>query len=91
MNAGPYPSEIEPLNLCRYYKTKFFRALLGAKKVTQHSPSQVWKTIPLQDFTNASDIDWNQPIASIDAQLYAKYGLSDDEIAFIESHVKEMD
>ncbi|MGO5413938.1 Eco57I restriction-modification methylase domain-containing protein [Slackia isoflavoniconvertens] len=91
LNAGPYPSEIEPLNLCRYYKTKFFRALLGAKKVTQHSPSQVWKTIPLQDFTNASDIDWNQPIASIDAQLYAKYGLSDDEIAFIESHVKEMD
>ena len=66
-------------------------ALLGVKKATQHSPSQVWRTIPLQDFTPTSDIDWSKSVAEIDQQLYAKYGLSDEEIDFIESHVKEMD
>lgn len=90
LNAGPFDNEKEPENFRKYYKTKFFRALLGARKVTQHSPSQVWRTIPLQDFTASSDIDWSQSIADIDKQLYEKYGLSEDEIAFIESHVKEM-
>ena len=44
----------------------------------------------MQDFTSSSDIDWSQSVAEIDAQLYKKYGLDDSEIAFIESHVKEM-
>ena len=46
--------------------------------------------IPLQDFTPASDIDWSKSIHEIDLQLYKKYGLSDEEINFIETHVKEM-
>ena len=52
----------------------------------------VYKTweISLQDFTEGSDIDWSKSVAEIDAQLYAKYGLSDDEIAFIESMIKPM-
>lgn len=91
LNAGPFATESEPIDMARYYKTKFFRALLGVKKATQHSPSQVWHTIPLQDFTPKSDIDWTKSIAEIDRQLYAKYGLSDEEVSFIESHVKEMD
>lgn len=91
LNAGPFKTEGEACNLARYYKTKFFRAFLGVKKATQHSPSQVWKTIPLQDFTSDSDIDWSKPIPEIDQQLYSKCGLDDNEIAFIESRVKEMD
>lgn len=91
LNAGPFKTEGEACNLARYYKTKFFRALLGVKKATQHSPSQVWRTIPLQDFTDSSDIDWSKSTSEIDQQLYAKYGLDDEEISFIESHVKEMD
>ena len=90
LNAGPFVTEKEVRNLACYYKTKFFRALLGVKKATQHSPSQVWKTIPLQDFTPNSDIDWSQSVADIDKQLYVKYGLDDNEIDFIETHVKEM-
>lgn len=90
LNAGPFETEIEPENMAKYYKTKFFRALLGVRKVTQHSPAPVWHTIPLQDFTSQSDIDWSKPIADIDRQLYAKYGLDDNEIEFIETHVKEM-
>ena len=70
--------------------TKFFRAMLGVKKVTQHCPPAVWAMIPVQDFTSNSDIDWSQNIRDIDQQLYRKYGLTDDEIEFIETHVKEM-
>ena len=91
LNAGPFKTGGEACNLARYYKTKFFRALLGVKKATQHSPSQVWRTIPLQDFTSGSDVDWSKPVSEIDQQLYTKYGLDDEEINFIESHVKEMD
>ena len=78
------------MNLERYMKTKFFRVLLGVKKVTQHCPPHVWKMIPLQDFTKNSDIDWSKSIHEIDLQLYRKYGLDEKEIEFIESHVKEM-
>ena len=88
--AGPFDTEEEPRNLSRYMKTKFFRALLGVKKVTQHCPPPVWAMIPLQDFTPASDIDWSVSIAEIDRQLYKKYNLSEEEIAFIEYKVKEM-
>jgi hypothetical protein len=65
--------------------------MLGILKVTQHNPRSTWKYVPLQDFTSASDIDWTQPIPEIDNQLYAKYGLDADEIAFIEAKVKPMD
>lgn len=44
----------------------------------------------MQDFSSLSDINWSQSIPDIDKQLYKKYGLSQDEIDFIESHVKEM-
>jgi restriction endonuclease len=64
--------------------------MLGVLKVTQDLSADKWKCVPLQDFSSSSDIDWSQSIAEIDRQLYAKYGLSAEEIAFIESHVKEM-
>ncbi|MBP5620848.1 MAG: hypothetical protein J6X44_02405 [Thermoguttaceae bacterium] len=50
----------------------------------------VWLYVPLQDFTSNSDVDWTKSIAEIDQQLYKKYGLSQEEIDFIETHVKEM-
>lgn len=60
-------------------------------KITQDNPPEKWRFVPIQDFTSTSDIDWTQSVADIDRQLYAKYGLDDNEIEFIESHVKEMD
>ncbi len=65
--------------------------MLGVLKVTQDNPAPKWKYVPLQDFTSMSDIDWSQSISDIDKQLYAKYGLDEEEINFIETHVKEMD
>lgn len=75
----------------KYVKTKFARALLGVLKITQHNPAKVWKYVPIQDFTTTSDIDWAKPLSDIDQQLYTKYELDKDEIAFIEANVKPME
>lgn len=83
-------TEQQAHNLSNYMKTKFARLLHATAKSSQDAARTTYKFIPLQDFTSHSDIDWSQPIAEIDAQLYRKYGLSEDEIAFIESKVKEM-
>lgn len=90
LSIGRFATINEAQSVNKYIKTKFARALWSVLKVTQNGNKPVWKMIPLQDFTPASDIDWSQPVAGIDQQLYRKYGLSDEEIAFIESHVKEM-
>lgn len=90
ISIGSYESESSAQNTEKYIKTKFVRALLGILKVTQDNPAPKWKYVPIQDFTDKSDIDWSKSIAEIDQQLYKKYDLSDDEIDFIETHVKEM-
>ncbi len=90
MCIGAFNSRFEADAALNYIKTKFCRALLAVLKTTQHNPPTVWRMIPLQDFTPNSDIDWSQSVANIDRQLYAKYGLDDEEIEFIESRVKEM-
>jgi len=90
ISIGNMKTEQEIINLNKYVKTKFFRALLGVKKVTQDNPKSVWNMIPLQDFTDKSDIYWSKPIFEIDQQLYHKYRLNRDEINFIETMVKEM-
>lgn len=74
----------------KYIQSKFLRFLVSIKKNTQHSFAQVYQLVPLQDFTDKSDIDWSQSVADIDRQLYRKYNLTDDEIAFIESMIKPM-
>ena len=75
----------------KYIKTKFARCLLGTLKVTQDNPKNTWSNVPLQDFSENSDIDWTKSIKEIDAQLYDKYGLSYKEISFIEEKVSPMD
>lgn len=90
ISIGKLSNEQEANAVLKYIKTQFVRSLLGILKVTQDNPPEKWKHVPLQDFTANSDIDWSRSVAEIDRQLYAKYGLDDNEIAFIESHVKEM-
>ena len=48
----------------------------------------VFRFVPLQNFTDESYIDCSKSISEIDTQLYAKYKLSDEEISFIESMTK---
>lgn len=90
LGIGNFETEFEAISTLKYIKTKFARTLLSVLKVTQDINADKWKLVPLQDFTPASDIDWTRSIPEIDQQLYAKYGLDEKEIAFIESHVKEM-
>lgn len=90
IGIGGFDAEVPAKNLEKYIKTKFFRAMLGILKITQHNEIGTFKYVPLQDFSPSSDINWSQPVADIDRQLYAKYGLDEKEIEFIETHVKEM-
>ena len=78
---GPFDSEDKCKNAKSYIYTKFARFLVGMKKMTQDLKDQTFALVPLQDFTKP----WT------DAELYAKYGLTDEEIAFIESMIKPME
>ncbi|HFR3815428.1 TPA: restriction endonuclease, partial [Streptococcus suis] len=91
ISFGCFDNQKEADSCLKYIKTKFCRALLGTLKITQDNNKDTWKNVPIQDFTSSSDIDWTQSVAEIDAQLYKKYGLSQEEIDFIESKVKAMD
>lgn len=91
ISIGSFTTLFEGNSLLKYLKTKLARALLGTLKVTQDNKKDVWKNVPMQDFTCHSDIDWSKSIADIDKQLYAKYGLTPDEIEFIESTIKPME
>ena len=90
IGIGAFNTEAEANACLKYVKSKFARAMLGLLKITQDNPPEKWKYVPLQDFTSTSDIDWSKSVHEIDLQLYRKYGLDEKEIAFIESHVKEM-
>jgi hypothetical protein len=91
LTIGSFDTESEAGALLKYVKSKFARAMLGILKVTQHNAAHTWRHVPNQDFSSASDIDWAQEIPGIDAQLYAKYGLDPEEIAFIEENVAPME
>ncbi|OAV13078.1 Eco57I restriction-modification methylase domain-containing protein [Moraxella catarrhalis] len=68
-------------NVLSYMQTKFFRFMVMLVKTTQDAPKRVYQLVPMQDFSRP----WT------DEQLYAKYGLSKDEINFIESMIRPMD
>ncbi len=68
-------------NLSNYLRTRFARFLLSLAKISQHGTGKTYRFIPLQDFSKS----WT------DAALYAKYGLTTEEIDFIESKIKPME
>ena len=76
-----FRSEEEAKNFISYLKTKVFRALVWACRIEQHLPNKTYRFVPLQDFSKP----WT------DADLYAKYELTEEEIAFIESMIKPME
>ncbi len=68
-------------NLISYMNTRFFRFMVSLIKNTQNISKGVFAFVPVQA--------WSKPWT--DEELYAKYGLTDEEIAFIESMIKPMD
>ena len=87
---GSFDNENEAKNLQKYMHGKFFRFMLGIKKIAQVLTSNIYAFVPVQDFTENSDIKWDKTIAEIDQQLYEKYGLTQEEIDFIEKMIKPM-
>ena len=81
LHIGPFASKQESENVISYMTTKFFRFLVLLKKNTQHATKSAYSFVPTQDYSEP----WT------DEKLYAKYGLTADEIAFIESMIRPMD
>ena len=79
--VGTYENLRVAENVVQYMCTKFFRFLVMLKKNTQSATRQVYSFVPQQDFSRP----WT------DEELYAKYGLTDEEISFIESMIKPME
>lgn len=78
---GPFGSRAEAESALSYLSCRLTRLLIQLRKASQHVTSKVYSFVPMQD--------WN--VTWTDAALYAKYGISDEEIDFIESMVRSMD
>ena len=87
---GPFTNKIYQMNCHKFISTNFFKILLFFGRGTMQVSQDVFRFVPLQDFSSSSDIDWNKSITEIDQQLYAKYHLTNEEITFIESMIKPM-
>ena len=87
---GVFDSQFEAEALLKYIKTKFCRILLAILKVTQGNKSETWEYVPMQNFSRTSDIDWDKSIEEIDNQLYRKYALSEEDVAFINRRIAEI-
>jgi site-specific DNA-methyltransferase (adenine-specific) len=79
--AGHFDTEAEAANYASYLRTRFARFLVSLRKSTQDAPKNVYAFIPDLPLSH----EWT------DAKLYKRYGLTEEEIAFIESQVAEHD
>jgi len=91
ISLGAFQTQEEAEALLKYIKTRFVRCMLGILKVTQDNNKEVWRYVPLQDFSSKSDIDWSKNVAEIDEQLFNKYELGRDEKNFIIDNIKPME
>lgn len=78
--VGSLTSEEEANSLQRYTKTRFFRFLVSLRKITQHALRSTYSWVPQQSW----DRTWT------DAMLYEKYGITQEEQAYIESMIRPM-
>ena len=83
-------NKYECIALSKYLRSKFARFLHSLAKTSHHATAKTYQFVPLQDFSDKSDIDWSKSIAEIDQQLYVKYKFSKDEIDYVESKIKPM-
>lgn len=75
-----FSNDNEANNFISYLKTRLFRALVAAIKITQHAQTSVYHFVPMQDFTHS----WT------DKDLFEKYNLTSDEVKYVESMIKPM-
>ena len=80
LRVGPFNKQEIAENVKAYMETKFFRALVGARK-NKNMTQATYPFVPMQDFTKK----WN------DEDLYKKYNLTQEEIDFIENMIAAFD
>ncbi len=90
IGTGLQMDEKQATNTAFYMRTRFARFMHSLAKTSHDATSKTYRFVPLQDFTDQSDIDWTKSVDEIDKQLYAKYNLSKEEGDFIESKIKVM-
>ncbi len=78
--VSPFQSERAAKSFASYYRTRLFRFLVSLRKITQHALRSTYTWVPQQS--------WNKTWT--DDLLYAKYGITKGEIAFIESMIRPM-
>ncbi|MFW0884287.1 Eco57I restriction-modification methylase domain-containing protein, partial [Candidatus Acidulodesulfobacterium sp. H_13] len=81
LQIGSSENKMIAENIMSYMNTKFFHLLMFLKKISHHVTSKVYQFVPLQDFSQS----WT------DEKLYKKYGLTQEEIDFIESMIRPME
>jgi site-specific DNA-methyltransferase (adenine-specific) len=79
--AGHFDNEDAAINCAKYLRTRFVRFLVSLRKATQHATRDVYAFVPAVPL----DQEWT------DEMLYARYGLTPEEIAFVESQVAAHD
>lgn len=78
---GPFGSKSETESVLSYLSCRLTRLLILLHKSSQHTTRKVYTFVPIQDWTR----QWTNK------ELYAKYGLTATEVAFIEKVVRPMD
>jgi site-specific DNA-methyltransferase (adenine-specific) len=78
---GSYAKEEQARNLVAYMKTRFFRFLLSLFMYSHSITKDTYAFVPILDMTKR----WS------DEQLYKRYDLTKDEIAFIEAKIRPME
>jgi len=78
---GSYDDEQQAHNLVTYMKTRLFRFLVAQFMYSHHITKDSYSLVPILDMTKT----WT------DKKLYRRYGITDDEVAFIESKIRPME
>ncbi|MCM1113520.1 MAG: Eco57I restriction-modification methylase domain-containing protein [Muribaculum sp.] len=88
---GRFGTREEAEHLAKYLKTRFVRFLVQILKSSQNVTQIVYRFVPMQDFTDASDIDWSGSVEEIEGQLYAKYDFTREEIDYVEAWIQPVE
>jgi site-specific DNA-methyltransferase (adenine-specific) len=79
--VGPFKNKTQANNAAAYLRTRFVRFLVSTILLTQNISKGMFDFVPMQDFSKS----W------FDVELYEKYGISEEEISYIEATIRLMD
>lgn len=88
-NFGPF-DRLEDAERClKYLTTRFARTCIMFNKVSQNiKTAKIWQDVPMQDFTENSDVPWDKSLDEIDEYFFDYYGLTEDERAAIHANIR---